>query len=175
MRAVAGRPPSSKTTPWAVARTAAAGSPVSAQSGASKLHFPSLSSCFFPSSRNDGFRARSEFPKRHPFHFAGAKGMSVNTTAPSHASAWAGPPKRCSAETVNAKLEGCNVVSAATLTRICGGANSSTFISRSPRMRPSFPGILARSVHFPLGCSAGTLNACEKTVPAASVVSVRCE
>ena len=138
-------------------------------------HLPSRSSEVFESVRKFGLRPRSQFPNDHPFHCGGAKAMSSNTTAPSQASAWAGPPKRCSAETKNAKFDGCAEASASTLTRICGGANSSTFIPAVPSMRPSLPGIFAWNFHAPLGWSAGTVNLSHKSDPSASVVAVRCE
>ena len=111
-------------------------------------------------------------PKRQPFQFAGANGTSSNTTAPSQESPWAGPPKRCSALTVKAKLVGWDAVVASTATRICGGANSSILTDTTPRMRPFLPGMSATISQSPLGWSSGTVNPSCETVPSLSVVFV---
>ena len=178
MRAVAGRPPSSKTVPCAVARTAAFGSPESAQSGAEKYAVPLRSSLTFSSSlrrRNEGLRPSISLPKRHPFHSAGANGTSSKTTAPSHRRLCAAAPKRCSAETVKPNAGNLSESSASTLTRICGGANSSIFICFSPKTFSFFlsvaPGRTALTVQAPLGRSAGTENFSHLTVPFSSVIT----
>ena len=178
MRAVAGLPPSSNTVPCAVARTAALGSPESPHSGAEKSAMPLRSrhtSSFSFRRRNEGLRPSMSLPNRHPFHSAGAKGTSSNTTAPSQRRLCAAPPKRCSADTVKPNSGNLSVSSDSTLTRICGGANSSTFTFRTPKTF-SFSGSLAPGrtafiVQMPLGRSAGTENFSLLTVPFPSVIT----
>ena len=96
-------------------RTAARGR-VRTGKSAEKLALPSASRRVASSFEKLGSRRRFSSPKRKDSQPLGANGASSNMTAASTGSPFAGPPKRCSAEILNVRLDGCCDSSAAILT-----------------------------------------------------------